>query len=118
MNAARLRVVAPMAIEARAVRRGAPDVTVLRSGVGGRRARHTARVLMAQRTPEDAMVVAGFGGALSAGLEPGDVVVADRVDGPDGSVAMPGAALLAALLRDAGLVVHVGPVLSSDHIVR
>src|SRR5262249_46037711 len=62
--------------------------------------------------------VAGFAGAVTQGLAPGDVVVADRIDGGGASVDLPGAELLAGALRAAGLRVHVGPIASSERLVR
>ena len=62
--------------------------------------------------------MAGVAGALAGGIAPGDLVVADEVRGPDGgSVRLASAPLLAAGLRAAGLTVHVGPVVSADHVV-
>jgi 4-hydroxy-3-methylbut-2-enyl diphosphate reductase len=111
-------VVTAMAIEARAVHRGAPGVRVVRSGIGPRRARHAARAIKAELVPARAGVIAGFAGAVTQGLAPGDVVVADRVDRAGASVHLPGAQLLAAALQSAGLQVHVGPIVSSERLVR
>ena len=109
-------VLSAMAIEARAVRRGAPDVTVIRTGVGPRRARHAVRSPSLSHV--EAVAVAGFGGGLTAEVQPGDVVVANRVDSALGSVTVSAAPVLAAALRQAGLRVHVGPIASVDHLVR
>jgi 4-hydroxy-3-methylbut-2-enyl diphosphate reductase len=77
-----------------------------------RAARSAAR--LASATPAAAAVaVTGVCGAIQADLRPGDVVVADEVRGPDGALALPGAGLVAAALRRAGLTVQVGPVLST-----
>jgi 4-hydroxy-3-methylbut-2-enyl diphosphate reductase len=71
------------------------------------------------RSADKPLVVAGFGGAVARGLTAGDVVVASEVRGPDGTVVgCPSAALLAGALRGLGLTVHVGPVVTTDHVVH
>ena len=67
------------------MRRGLPGALVLRSGMGAARSRSAA--LAAARMPADAVAVAGFCGAVAAGLRPGDVVVASEVRGPGGVTA-------------------------------
>lgn len=108
----RIVLVAPMGIEARALRRGAPEATIVRAGVGPRRARRSAAALADD--PAQAVAVAGFGGALSDDLEPGDVVVANELRSRDGTVVArcPGAAIIAGMLRRRGVQAHVGPVVS------
>jgi 4-hydroxy-3-methylbut-2-enyl diphosphate reductase len=63
------------------------------------------------------VLVAGVAGALTTGIEPGDVVVASEVRGPDAPIPVPSAPLLAGALRRLGLTVHVGPIVSSPHVV-
>jgi len=108
---------APMRMEAAAVRGGLPTElagVVRRTGVGARRAQQAAR----NGPAPEAAAVAGVCGGLRADLRPGDVVVADEVRSLGGSsVALPTAPLLAAALRRRGLTVHVGPVVSTDHLV-
>jgi 4-hydroxy-3-methylbut-2-enyl diphosphate reductase len=110
-------VATPLAIERRALA-GPGDVRVPTAGVvttgsGPRRSRAAARRLAGR-----ARVVVGVAGALAGGIAPGDLVVADEVRGPDGSVVRPASApLLAGALRAAGLTVHVGPVVSAEHVV-
>jgi 4-hydroxy-3-methylbut-2-enyl diphosphate reductase len=90
-----MTVVAPLRLEALAVR-GTRVGMRARRGVAG------------------PVLLAGVGGAVVAGIRPGDLVVADRVlDGP----ALPGAAGLAEQLRAAGLTVHVGAIAGADRIV-
>lgn len=90
-----------------------PTASVIRTGAGARRSIAAARTLGSR-----ARLVAGVAGALGDGLGPGDLVVADEVVGPDGgSVRVASAPLLAAELRTAGLRVHLGPVVSADHVV-
>jgi 4-hydroxy-3-methylbut-2-en-1-yl diphosphate reductase len=110
-------VATPMAIERRALAGPGdsriPTASVIRTGTGPRRSREAARRLAGR-----AVLVAGVAGALSRDLRPGDLVVADEVVGSGGSsVRVPSAPLLAAALRAAGLTVHVGPVVSAEHVV-
>ncbi len=113
---ARLLVITPMRIERAAVRRGLPDVFVVRCGMGAARAR--AAALVAARLPAAAVAVAGFCGAVDDGLRPGDVVVASEVRGPEGVTRCASGPLVAAL-ADLGMGrVRVGPVASIDHLVR
>src|SRR5581483_7780886 len=81
---AELTILAPMRLEARAVRAGAPWARVERTGIGPRRA---ARVARRHAVPDAAAVlVAGVCGALDDRLAPGDVVLADALLGPAGQV--------------------------------
>jgi 4-hydroxy-3-methylbut-2-enyl diphosphate reductase len=107
-----LLLIAPMGIEARALRRALPEVEIARSGVGPRRARRIAAQLASQ--PAGAVAVAGFAGALSDALEPGELVVASELLTPSGAVAAscPGAGVIAGLLARRGLAARVGPVVS------
>jgi 4-hydroxy-3-methylbut-2-enyl diphosphate reductase len=108
-----LIVCAPLAVEALAL--GKRDhVRVVRTGMGPARSREAARTLA--RESARAVVVAGFGGALDPSLEPGDVVVADSVSGPDGRATCEPESLAAAL-RAEGLHVVVGAIACSDHVV-
>jgi 4-hydroxy-3-methylbut-2-en-1-yl diphosphate reductase len=107
-----LVLLAPMGMEARALHRGAPEATVVRIGIGPRRARRAAAALA--DVSARALAVAGFGGALCAELEPGDVVVASELRTRDGTVLAqcPGAGMIAGMLRRRGLRAHIGPVVS------
>ena len=108
----RLLLFAPTGIEAALARSGAPAANVVRTGMGPRRAARAA----ARAAVEGAagLAVAGFGGALSAELRPGDVVVASEVRAPDGRVLhrFPGAAVIAGMLRRSGIDAHAGPIVS------
>ncbi len=108
----RVLVATPMGIEARAVRRGAPRLQVVRTGIGPRRARRAAARLAATRRP--GLAIAGFAGALAEGLEAGDVVVASELRRSDGVPVLecPGAGLIAGMLRRRGVRTHVGPLVS------
>ena len=112
-----LLVLAPLRIEARAFARAlGPDATLVRAGMGPKRARSAAA--RAATTPADAVAVAGFCGALDPTLQPGDLVVATELRGPDGTIACPTAGLLAGALRRRGLRVHEGPIVSTSRLVR
>ncbi|MEV6844615.1 hypothetical protein [Actinoplanes sp. NPDC051411] len=70
-----------------------------------------------------AVVLAGIGVALAPDLQPGDIVVADRVradaltEGPvPATRLLPGAPMLAGALIRRGLRVHLGAVISTDRI--
>src|ERR1700675_2267309 len=88
----------------------------LRTGKGPRRARISAA--RAQAIDAAGVAVAGLCGGVKPELRPGDVVCATELRREDGtSVDVPGSALLVAALRRHGLRVHVGPILSSDHVL-
>lgn len=109
---------APLRAEAIALRAGLRNVRqrppVLRTGAGPVPAgsRRVAEL-------DGPVIIAGVCGALVDGLEPGDLVVASEVIGPDGRrLISPGAALLVGSLRGAGLRVHLGPVTSVPAVVH
>jgi len=103
-----LLVAAPLAVEAFALRGGAPGMRVVRTGMGPRRAAGAAERI--GREPADVIAVAGVCGALDPSFEPGDLVVASTLIGPDGTrIGLPSAGLAAALAR-AGLRTHVGAI--------
>jgi 4-hydroxy-3-methylbut-2-enyl diphosphate reductase len=110
----RLVVVTALAVEARAVRRGLRDTPLHVCGMGPRRAGHFGRGL---RT-EAAIAVVGFAGSLTSTLRPGQVVVATRVVHGDTTVELPSASLVAAHLRQLGVDVVSGPIVSTPSIVR
>lgn len=107
------RVLAPLGIEARALRQ--PGVEPVRLGVG-RRATEQALSRLLTEAPT-LTVVAGFGGALDDDLSPGDVVVASEVHGPGGAFTCERAALCAAL-REVGVEPVIAAIATRDHVVR
>ncbi len=124
-----LLLLVPLIAEAAVLAGAPPDVTVLRTGMGRRRA--VAAAQRALRTPADAVAVAGFCGGLTGHLRTGDVVVATslaadgepwaelRPPGPAGAPAHAGAGRLTAALRARGIErVHAGRIVSSSRIVR
>jgi len=124
----RLVVVAPLRLEARAARRGAPGAHVVTCGMGPRRVESNRLPLEKAASTASAVVVAGIGGGLQEDEKPGDVVIASALscgisEGPfalfDQRLAELGdATRLHASLVAAGLRVHRGGIVSSDHIVR
>jgi 4-hydroxy-3-methylbut-2-enyl diphosphate reductase len=107
-----LTVLAPLSVEARAVRAGAGWARVHTVGMGPRRAARPVPV------PEgDPVLIAGFCGALHPELEPGDIVLASELRGPTGTTPCPDPSILAGLLRRGGLTVRVGPIASSQRLV-
>jgi 4-hydroxy-3-methylbut-2-en-1-yl diphosphate reductase len=124
MAGAPLVILAPLGVEALALRRGRspmseePDRTVvIRTGAGPKR---SAAAMLRRPAGPGPTVIAGVGGALVAGLRPGDLVVADRILAADGTVVreLAGAALLAGVLRRQGLQARVGTIISTDKVVR
>lgn len=125
-----LLLLVPSLAEAAVLAGSPPGVTVLRTGMGQRRA--LAAAGRALRIPADAVAVAGFCGGLTAEIGPGDLVVATSVadDGRQqaapqvpGAAGAPGhrnaAGNLAAALRARGVErVHEGRIVSSYHVVR
>ncbi|GAB3981172.1 hypothetical protein GCM10029978_081220 [Actinoallomurus acanthiterrae] len=129
----RLVICTALRIEARAVRRGLPqsegaamprptrtgdpgtppDVRVIRTGLGPRRAARAAG-----RLPEhDALAVTGFGGALDVGLRPGDVLVATEVRFGERVFPCSSAKRIAEELALAGLYARTGPLFTSPNLV-
>jgi len=114
-GASRLVVAAPLRIEARALRRGAPAVRVLRTGMGPDHSRRSVARLRAD--PAERVAVAGFCGALDAALAPGDVIVASELRGvADQPLEVPRD--LVATLEGEGLCVRVAPVASVSRVAR
>jgi 4-hydroxy-3-methylbut-2-enyl diphosphate reductase len=114
-----LCVLAPMRIEASALRRDAISAEVRRTGLGPGRARRAAARLADELAPTQPVAIAGFCGALTSELRPGDVLVADTVSSSSGDIwlDLPGAELVAAELVRRGFPAHVAPILSTDHLV-
>jgi 4-hydroxy-3-methylbut-2-enyl diphosphate reductase len=111
----RLLIWTPISFEERAVKRGlgsSSDTTVLRAGYGTMRA--AQRAGETDHSSFSQIAVMGVGAGLTADLRPGDLVVATSV----GAIECGSAALLAGELRRAGLRVHLGPVVTVDHLVK
>ena len=108
-------VLTPLALEARAARRGAPWADVRRTGMGPRRSTRAARRDFANGNRP--ILIAGFCGALDPALAPGDIVLATELRGPTGVSACDDPSILAGVLRRGGLRVHVGPIACSERLV-
>jgi 4-hydroxy-3-methylbut-2-en-1-yl diphosphate reductase len=111
-----LLVLAPLRLEARAIRSSAPRATVLRVGVGPAKARLGAR--RARLCNARAVAVAGFCGALDPTLTPGDIVVAAELRSVEGLRSCPAAAALVEELEALGIPVRLGSIVSLGHMVR
>jgi 4-hydroxy-3-methylbut-2-en-1-yl diphosphate reductase len=113
-----LLVLAPLRFEANAVRRGLTQPTshVQRTGMGATRSRKSAA--QSKPGPFSAMVVMGTAAGLAADLSPGDLVVATEVSDGETTVELPGADLLAAELRRAGLTARAGRIVQVKKIVN
>jgi 4-hydroxy-3-methylbut-2-en-1-yl diphosphate reductase len=118
-QAAGLLVMAPLRVEARALASSDPSSVVVRTGAGPARAAATAARLMAGPRPA-AIAVAGVAGGLISGMNPGTLVVADRVLDQNGEIVatLASAPMLAAELQRRGLPAVLGTVISCDHVVR
>jgi 4-hydroxy-3-methylbut-2-enyl diphosphate reductase len=114
-SGADLLVLAPMAIEARAIRAGAPWSRVEKIGMGPRRARAAAR--LTHQPCGGTALIAGVCGALDPRLQPGDVVLASELRTDTKTLPCPDPAILAGVLRRGGLRVHIGPIVSSSGLV-
>ena len=100
-----LVLVAPLRFEAAALRFRQPVARPRRCGMGPDRAHRTGAELAGG--PDEPVAIAGVAGGLDPSLRPGQVVVATEVIGRR-TTPLPGAMLLAAQLRRAGLDVVTG----------
>ena len=110
-----LLVVTALRTEYAALAGQVPGALVERCGMGMKRVQ--AGVPRIAALAPDAVVVAGVGGGVSPELRAGDVVVASEVRDDIGRTVLRAAAPLVAALRQQGLRVHIGPMVSTDHIV-
>jgi 4-hydroxy-3-methylbut-2-enyl diphosphate reductase len=115
-------IVAPLLVEALAIRAAAPRLRVRTTGMGPQRARAAAPALGAD--PAGAFVVLGFGGGLASDTRLGEVVVAERVVAldehgrpQDEPIVCQGGEALQAELQRSGLRARCGLVASVDRIV-
>jgi 4-hydroxy-3-methylbut-2-en-1-yl diphosphate reductase len=105
----KLLVLAPLRVEALAVRSALPGVKVRRTGMGRRRV---------EIGDADAVAVAGLCGAVDPDLRTGDVVLATELRSENGAtIACPGSALLAEPLRRLRLRTRSGPVYTAGRIL-
>jgi len=111
-----LAVLAPLSVEALALRCGLREARVIRTGAGPKRSQSAA--LRLSKSTDRALAVAGVCGGVDARLEPCDVVVASELQGGAGTHKLAHAEALVDALRDLGVNTHFGPIRSEDHIVR
>ena len=97
-----LLVLAPMALEARAIRAGAPWTRVEKIGMGPRRARAASGLAGGNGSGPAPALIAGVCGALDPALEPGDVVLASELRTAGKTLACPDPTILAGVLRRGG----------------
>lgn len=113
-------VVAPLRLEALAIKAGGRRLRVQKTGMG--RARSHAAVAGLREDPAAALVVMGVCGGLDESCEPGDVVIADEL--LDGErevakrVACPSAGPLVEALERRGIAVRQGGVVSVARIAH
>ncbi len=115
-EAGSLVVFAPLAVEAIALRAGARELRIERTGMGPQRARAAAERHDPASAP--ALAVAGVCGALDPALAPGSVFVPAELRTDDGRAFAADAAGLAAALRARGIAAHTGVLVGADHILR
>jgi 4-hydroxy-3-methylbut-2-enyl diphosphate reductase len=108
-----LCVLTPLRLEARALRAGAPELEVAVCGVG--RARAGRAVARARERGAQAIVLAGFCGALAPDLRPGDLLVATEVRDGKHAFAVPAAGELLDALAAAGVEARPGVIASTAH---
>jgi 4-hydroxy-3-methylbut-2-en-1-yl diphosphate reductase len=110
-----LTVLAALRLEALAI---GGDVTV--TGMGHAKAGATGSRLADTLPPGRPLAIVGIAGGLEPGLEPGQLVVADALNPPDGAdpIPLPQAAAVAVALRSHGRDVRVGAVACSTSIVH
>ena len=115
-----MRFLVPLALEAVAVRRGAPGLTLERVGMGPDRAKGFAASFVSRVTRPEPLAVVGVAGGLSSEDRPGDIIVASVLRSTDGApeLGLCEAEGVVSLLSEAGLVVRSAPVVSSPVIVH
>ena len=116
-----LTVLAPLGLEARALRRGLSglDVDIVRTGMGPARSRAAAARHGRRPGGGGPLAVAGVCGGVAPGLRAGDVVVATALRTEDGvERELPGAAVLASAVRKLGLRCVTGTILSVERLHR
>lgn len=111
---------APLGIEAVAIRRGARDGAIERIGMGRARATKSCAALAARLEPSRPVVLLGVCGAIDADLRAGEVVVASSLCSSDGALQqeLRDPAQVVELLRSGGLSVRTGTIACSERIVK
>jgi 4-hydroxy-3-methylbut-2-enyl diphosphate reductase len=99
-----LLVLAPLRLERAAL----PGLAARVTGMGAR---------TAETAGADAVVIAGFCGAVDRRLRAGDIVLATELRSAEGRRGCPGSSLLVTPLRRLGLRVRTGPLYSAGRIL-
>ena len=110
-----LAVLAPLSVEALALRSGLHTARVVRTGAGPQRSQSAARKLIG--SSDRALAVAGLCGGVDQSLVPGDVVVASELCGATGTRPITGACALVDALGKFDVSAHLGTIRSEDHLV-
>jgi len=113
LRSGRLLVAAPLGVEAKLIRKGAPQAVVRRIGIGARRAQAAGEALAALlgEGREAKVAVVGFGGGLDREVAVGEVVVASELlaEGEE-PLLLPEAERVAAELGRRGVAARLAPV--------
>jgi 4-hydroxy-3-methylbut-2-enyl diphosphate reductase len=110
-----LAVLAPLSVEALALRSGLRRARVVRTGAGPKRSQAAALELIG--SSDRTLAVAGLCGGVDRSLQPGDVVVASELTGATGVRLITGASALVDALGKFGVSAHLGQIRSEDHLV-
>jgi nucleoside phosphorylase len=116
-----LLVIAPLRLEALAIKAGGRRLRIQKTGMG--RERSLAAVEKLQSDPAGALVVMGVCGGLDERCQPGEVVIAEELldgehPGDEQRVACPSAELLARALERCGIAVRSGTIVSVARIAH
>jgi 4-hydroxy-3-methylbut-2-enyl diphosphate reductase len=111
-----LAVLAPLYVEAVAVRRSLSEARVVRTGAGPRRSQSAAFRLAG--SADSALAVAGLCGGLDPELQPGDVIVASELQGGKGAHKLADPEALVDAIRALGTAARLGPIRSEGHTAR
>jgi 4-hydroxy-3-methylbut-2-enyl diphosphate reductase len=111
-----LAVLAPLSVEALALRGGLREARVIRTGAGPRRSQSAAFRLSG--SPDSALAVAGLCGGVDPELQPGDVIVASELQGGKGAHKLTDPEALVDAIRTLGTAARLGPIRSEGHMAR
>ena len=111
-----LAVLAPLSVEALALRCGLREARVIRTGFGAKRSQASA--LRLAGSPDSALAVAGVCGGVDPELRPGDVIVASELQGGRGARKLTDPQVLVDAIRAIGKTARLGPIHSGGYIVR
>jgi 4-hydroxy-3-methylbut-2-enyl diphosphate reductase len=107
---------APLFVEALALRCGLREARVVRTGAGPRRSQLAALRLVGSL--DSTLAVAGVCGGVDPELQPGDVIVASELQGGKGAHKLTEPEALVDAIRALGAKAQLGPIRSENYIVR